>query len=101
MATKQNNRQDPLGHGTHGPHAPRRTLTPPVAKILADAHAQTGLPYRPVAAALGIDYGFWRRLTLGERAPSIETSFKIIKLLGLDSEDAEQLLDESVTKKVY
>jgi len=91
----------PMGHNTRGPQPTRRTLTPAVANILAEAHARTGLPYRTVAAALDIDYGYWRRLTLGQRAPSFETSFRIIDLFGFDEETAQQLLDESIRRKTY
>jgi cyanate lyase len=99
MATVPSIRPDLVDHKTHGPHRLRRTLSPAVAQILADAHARTGLPYRPVAAALGIDYSYWRKLTIGQRAPSLRVAFAIIDLFGFDDETAVKLLDESVVKR--
>jgi hypothetical protein len=52
-----------------------------------------------VAAALGINYSYWRKPTIGPRAPSLRVAFAIIDLFGFDDETAVQLLDESAIKR--
>ena len=81
-----------------GNYPPRRTLSPPVAVILEQAHRRNGASYRRVAAVLGISYPFWWRLCRGERAPSKRVAFRIIDVLGLDDDTADLLLDESGDK---
>ena len=89
-----------MGNGyLMGNYTPRRTLSPPVAAILEQAHRRTGASYRRVAAALDLSYPFWWRLCRGERAPSKRVAFRIIDMFGLDDDTADLLLDESVDKR--
>ena len=67
-----------------------------VAEALADAHRATGRSYRAVAASLGIDHGYWRRLTLGERCPRRAVAEQIIDVLSLDESVACDLLEAAV-----
>ena len=82
-----------------GNYPPRRTLSPPVAAIMEQAHRRTGASYRRVAAALDLSYPFWGRLCRGERAPSKRVAFRIIDMFGFDDDTAELLLAESVDKR--
>lgn len=77
---------------------PRRLLPPYIARELADAHKRNGLSYRQVARALGIDHGYWRRLTLGERCPSGDVAERIIRVLDLDDDLAEALRGAAVER---
>jgi cyanate lyase len=79
----------------------RKLLSPEVAANLAEAHRLTGCSYRRVAAAIGIDWGYWRRLTLGERCPSREVAERIVAVLGLDPDTATQLREEAVERIIY
>ena len=85
--------RQPMGHGSY----PERHLLPVnIAEALADAHLRTGASYRRVARALGLDWSFWHRLTLGQRAPSLETAQRIISLLDLPDDLAEELIEVAV-----
>ena len=85
--------RQPMGHT---PYSERQLLPASIAQGLADAHFRTGASYRRVADALGVDWSFWRRLTRGERAPSLETAQRIISLLDLRPGLAEDLLEVAV-----
>lgn len=89
---------------THGPHRSRRLLPPDLAAKLADAHQRTGASYRRVAAAIGIDFSYWRRITLGQRCPSTLVAEDIIYVLRLDERDpdaARWLREVAVERIVY
>lgn len=88
-------------HGPRGPkdHTSRRTLPPHLADALAQAHETTGGSYRAVAAAIGIDYGYWRRLTRGERCPSREVARQIALVLELDDEVVDALMAVAVVRE--
>lgn len=86
---------------THGPHRTRKLLPPDLAAKLADAHQRTGASYRRVAAAIRIDHSYWRRLTRGDRCPSVEVAEQIIRTLRLDPDTANWLRHEAVERVVY
>ena len=93
--------RDPWTTHTHGPHRIRKLLPPELAAQLADAHRHTGASYRRVAAAIGIDYSYWRKLTMGERCPSVEVAERIIRVLRLDDDTTAWLRAEAVERVVY
>jgi cyanate lyase len=74
----------------------RRQLTTTTAAVLADAHRATGLTYEQFGSLCGIDGSYWRRLTIGERCPSVPVARQIIDVLDLDPEAADRLLGEAV-----
>lgn len=82
----------PLGH------RPRRLLPPHLAGELAQAHEHTGWSYREAAAMVGIDFGYYGRLLRGERCPSVDTSERLIEVLGLHPLLARELLRVSVVR---
>lgn len=69
--------------------------------LLADLHAKTRLSYRAVAKVIGIDHGYWRRLTVGERCPSAHVSRRIIDVFRLDDDTAAELLAGSVDRPLH
>lgn len=83
----------PLGHN------PRRTLPADLAAALDDAHRRSGGTYRSVAAVIGIDWGYWRRLTRGERLPSQQVVWRIAEVLDLDDDLAAELLAVSAVRQ--
>jgi ribosome-binding protein aMBF1 (putative translation factor) len=100
---EQRNRH-PWTPPTQGQQRTRKTLPAELASQLADAHRRTGASYRRVAAAIGIDFSYWRRITLGQRCPSVEVAERIIRVLRLDLYDpgtASWLREEAVEKVVY
>ncbi|MGI8515147.1 MAG: hypothetical protein ACR2NT_08380 [Acidimicrobiia bacterium] len=60
------------------------------------AHKGTGASYRQVALLIDIDFGYWRRLTMGERCPSRDVAERIIAVLELDNDLATELRDAYV-----
>lgn len=74
----------------------RRTLPTDLARVLAAAHRDTGMSYRAVSRLIGIDHGYWRRLTLGERCPRRAVAEQIIEVLELDDDLAARLLEVAV-----
>lgn len=87
-----------MGHTTY---PPRHHLPPEVAQGLAHAHQQTGMSYRQVARAISIDWGYWRRLTRGERCPSRQVAQRIISTLHLPDDVAQELLEASVDRTAW
>jgi cyanate lyase len=83
------------GHASYG----RRTLPAYLAEALAAAHTRSGMSYRAAARRLRIDWGYWRRLTRGERCPSVEVAQRIIAALELDDDTAQWLLTEAVERE--
>jgi cyanate lyase len=92
---------DVEGHDHRKDHTAyrRRTLPRGLAQALAAAHTKTGSSFRVVARRLRLDWGYWRRLTKGERVPSRQVAQKIIQTLDLDDEVAAELLAESVIRE--
>jgi hypothetical protein len=76
----------------------RHTLPPTVASALLEAHRQTGASYRAVARAVGTDVAHYWRLTRGTRAPSRTLAFRLIDVLWLNNEVAQELLEASVDR---
>ena len=88
----------------HGPQQPldhnrRRTLPADLAAALDDAHRRSGGTYRSVAAAIGIDWSFWRRLTRGERCPSRPVAWRICDVLQVPDDVADQLMAAAVVRE--
>lgn len=74
----------------------RKTLSPPLAFALLQAHRRTGCTYKAVASALGLDVAHYWRLLHSQRAPSRATAERIIRGLDLPDDVAEALLAEAV-----
>ena len=79
----------------------RRVLPDDLAHELLLAHRRTGLSYRQIAPYLGIDFSYWRRLCVGERAPSRPVAHKIIQILDLPEDVVDDLLAAAVDRVVY
>lgn len=74
----------------------RHTLPPTVASALLEAHRRTRASYRMVARAVGTDVAHYWRLTRGTRAPSRTLALRLIDVLWLSDDVAQELLDASV-----
>ena len=84
-----------MDHSAFG-YPPRQHLPPNIAQGLAEAHDRTGASFRRVGRALGIDWSYWRRLTRGERAPSVQVAERIIEVLDLPDDVAGELIEAAV-----
>jgi len=76
--------------------AERRTITPELAVMLAEARRARGWSLREAARRIGCTPGsvvHWER---GRRAPSAYYALKLVRAYGLGGPRAARLLDEAV-----
>ncbi len=59
----------------------------------------TGASYRAVATVLGLDHGYWRRLTLGQRLPSQQVVLRIADGLNFSDDLLAELLAVSAVRQ--
>ena len=77
-------------------HHTRNTLPRDVAAELKSARERSGLTFREAAARAGISHGFLGELCQGRAAPSRAVAERIIEALGIDDDNAHDLLEASV-----
>jgi cyanate lyase len=78
-----------------GPYIDYRTLPAELASDLAEAKKLTRYSYRNLAALTGLSAGFLCRVVNGERCPRPDVAERIIAVLDLSEETAEQLRAEA------
>ena len=54
---------------------------------------------RVTARAIGIDPGYLSRLELGQRAPRMAVAVRWVRVVGLDGDLADELLDAAVERR--
>jgi len=77
----------------------RHLLPPDLAADLRHAREVKGVSLRVAAKAIGIDAGYLSRLERGLRAPRMSVAVRWARVLDLDEDVAEQLLDAAVVMR--
>jgi transcriptional regulator with XRE-family HTH domain len=85
-----------VGHGARAWN-PRRTITPELAAMLAEARRRRGLSLRQAARRAGVTPGTIVHLEKARRAPSTAVAERIIEAYGLPADLADWLRSEAVT----